>query len=125
MIYRIINETVRANCLQEIKGLSLEKYQVSVTEIKRSNPQNNLYWKWLSIIGNDLGYTPDDLHEAMKANFLGTESGKDMFGNLYIRPKSSAKLKKKEFSDYMNKVHAFAMGEGIILPQPDYYGDSY
>jgi hypothetical protein len=62
------------------------------------------------------------MHDAFKRQFLGVEQGIDMFGNLYLMPKSSAKLKRGEFSAYMNKVQSFAFSEGVLLPLPDYYG---
>jgi hypothetical protein len=123
MTFRIVNEQVRENAINEIKKLPLNSYQVKIEEIRRSNPQNSLYWKWIQVIGNHLGYEKDDLHEAFKRQFIGIDQGADMFGNLYLMPKSSAKLKKAEFSTYMNKIQAFALNEGIFLPQPDYYGD--
>lgn len=125
-MFKIINETVKHNCIAEIRSLPLGKYQVEIKEVKRSNPQNAYYWMCIGIIGKELGYTPDDLHDACKREFIGTDQGTDMFGNLYLMPKSSAKLKKGEFSTYMNKVQSFASSQGITLPQPDYYGlDGY
>jgi len=123
MNFKIINEQVKKNAINEIAALPFGKYQVKIDEIKRSNPQNALYWKWITIIADTLGYDKDELHDAFKRKFIGLDQGVDMFGNLYLMPKSSAKLKKGEFTTYMNKVYAFATSEGIILPQPDYYGE--
>lgn len=126
MIYRIINETVRNNLIEEIRRLPLGVFQASISELKRSNQQNALYWKWVSIIAEAKGYDAEEFHDACKREFIGAIQGKDMFGNLYIKPKSSAKLKKSEFSAYMNKVQAYAHSEGINLPQPGYFGlDNY
>jgi len=122
MKFRITNEVVKANCLKEISLLPHNAYEVDIREAKRSNHQNALYWKWIEIIGNALGYEKDDMHEAFKRQFLGTDQGKDIFGNIYLKPKASSKLKKREFSEYMNKIQAFAHAENIVLPQPDYYG---
>ena len=121
-MYRIINENVRQNCINELKSLPLGKWQVEIKKAKRTNNQNSLYWKWLSVISNDLGYTEDELHEGFKANFIGQDNGRDMFGNIYIKPKSTTTLTTKEFSEYMNKIEVFAMGHELRLPQPDHYG---
>ena len=121
-MFKIANETVKNNCLAEIKSLPLGKYQVEIKEIKRSTNANNLYWKHVTIIADTLGYTSEEMHDAFKRQFLGVDQGIDMFGNFYLMPKSSAKLKKSEFSTYMNKVQAFASSQGILLPSPDYYG---
>ncbi len=124
MIYKVISETVRENLLNEIKN-HLLGFQVSIGDIKRSNQANALYWKWVSIIAKEIGYHVDELHESFKREFIGADQGVDLFGNIYLRPKSSANLKKKEFSEYMNKVLIFALSQGIKLPQPDYYGLEY
>lgn len=122
MIYILNNEQVKQNCIQEIKMLTVGTYEVLIREKKRSNPQNALYWKWIHIIANELGYADDELHEAFKGKFIGMEQGRDVFGNIFIRPKSSAALNKKAFTEYMNMVNAFAMSQNITLPSPDYYG---
>ena len=38
--------------------------------------------------------------------------------------KSTTKLTTKEFSDDLTQVDAFAVGEGVILPNDDLYYDS-
>lgn len=121
MIYRIINETVRENLLRDIQSQPLG-FQVKMEELKRSNQANALYWKWVTIIAEALGYHPDEMHESFKREFIGVNQGRDYFGNLYLRPASSARLGKSEFSAYMNKVQIFASQMNIKLPQPDYYG---
>ena len=72
-MFRIVNENVRHNCIEEIKKIPLNKYQVDIKEIKRSNPQNSLYWKWVGVISKELGYTTDELHHAFKAQFIGVD----------------------------------------------------
>lgn len=121
MIFKVVSESVRENLIREIANLPLG-FHVSIGELKRSNQANALYWKWVGIIAKEIGYHPDELHESFKREFIGVDQGIDLFGNIYLRPKSSASLKKKEFSEYMNKVAAFAESQNIKLPQPDYYG---
>jgi|AKVG01.1.fsa_nt_gi hypothetical protein len=122
MIFKIISEYVLRNCLSEIAKLPYEQYEVHIKPVKRSNQANALYWTWLKVIGDELGYTSDELHEAFKRQFIGVDEGIDIFGNAYVKPKSSAKLSKKEFNDYMMKVEIFVTLQGITLPQPDYFG---
>jgi len=62
------------------------------------------------------------MHDAFKRHFIGEEEKVNAFGQIVVVPKSSAALRKREFTDYMNKVEAYAHSEGIILPSPDYYG---
>lgn len=121
-IFRLINQTVKRNCLMEIQGLPLGQYEIVIKEVTRNNQQNALYWKWAEIIGSTLGYSAEDMHDAFKRHFLGEDEKINVFGQVVVNPKSSASLKKREFSDYMNKVEAFASSQGITLPSPDYYG---
>ena len=126
MIYIIKPDTnVMKNLMVDLGNLNPHKaWQVEVKEYnkKRSNPQNALMWKWINIISGYTGYTEEELHEGFKRNYIGADSGKDMFGNEYIKAKSSTKLNTKEFSEYMNKIEQFALLNDIRLPTPDYYG---
>jgi hypothetical protein len=69
----IISEEHRNRVLAIIKALPLDpKHEVAIREkVKdRSADQNALYWKWLTVIGNDLGESKEDVHERYKDKFL-------------------------------------------------------
>lgn len=121
-LFIIRNPDVRRNCLLEIQALPLDGREVVIREAKRSNNQNALYWKWIGIIAHAKGFSPDEMHDAFKRHFIGEEEKINAFGQVVIVPMSSRKLKKKEFSEYMTKIAAYAEGEAITLPTPDYYG---
>lgn len=111
------------NLLNFLSGLSgAWKVEIKKHNKKRSTDQNALYWSWLTIIGSDLGYSSEELHEALKAKILGVVERKTIFGNTVNEPRSTTTLTTKEFTDYLNAVQSFAMSLGITLPQPDYYG---
>lgn len=123
-IIRPTNKVIET-VLKDIGNLHPEKeWEVTIKPYKKSrtNNQNALYWKWLTIISEHTGYTQDELHEGMKRNFIGEDIGSDIFGNTYIRAKSTTNLTTKEFTEYMDKVNIFAANEGLVLPSPDYYG---
>ena len=40
-----------------------------IDDLRRA-AQNRTYWRWLSIIGKDLGYTKDELHHTLKKRWL-------------------------------------------------------
>lgn len=89
-----------------------------VIEIKRRRPkrktdQNALYWTWLQVIGDELGYDRDELHNALRAKFLDRTTGP--FG--IPVPVSTTSLTVGEFSEYLNKVERFAAEYGIALPK--------
>jgi hypothetical protein len=105
-----------------IKWINLDK-PVSV-EFKpykpnRSKAQNRLMWKWIQIMGDDLGYEKDDLHAVLTVKFLGTVDIEAM-GEKISQPVSTSKLNVKEFSVYLGRIEVFSHGElGILLPTGD------
>ena len=83
---------------------------------RRSSAQNRLWWRYMTILGRDLGYTAEEIHEAVKLKFLGREdlsSGLTLLG-------STAKLEPGRFSELVEQVRQWAHGTlGIYLPAPD------
>ena len=99
---------------------------VSIVEDKpgklRTLRENKYYWGVvIPILGSNLGYDKDDMHEALKWHFL-----RDDFGTLPTC-KSSAKLTTTEFEDWMVAVRRWAAVEfGLNIPAPNepfLYGD--
>jgi hypothetical protein len=69
----VISEETRRRAIEIIKALPLDpKHEVSIREkVKdRSADQNALYWKWLTVIGNELGESKEDVHERYKGRYL-------------------------------------------------------
>ena len=118
----ICNENVRQNCIKQIQELPLDKYEVQIRPAKRSNLQNSLYWMWVNAIALEQGDSKNNVHDMLKAHILGTEEITTSLGNHLIIPKSSSKLNKKEFAEYLNKVEIVADFMGINLPDKGYFG---
>ena len=86
---------------------------------KRSLDANSLYWVRMQEIGNALGYGPDEMHEVFKAMFLPPVTI-DLGTEQRVVSGSSAKLKVKAFSEYLERVEAWASANGIHLSnQPE------
>jgi len=102
--------------IQAVKVDPDKPFEVVIREYKRNRSleQNNLYWKWLEIIGNTLGYSKDDMHEAMMRLHL-TPRIVEVNGET-IEAYSTRTLKVREMSDYMTKIQAWAAEFGIALP---------
>ena len=125
MLYIVNSDQVRQNLIREILDLDVKReMKVEISENIRTKPQNALYWKWLTVIGNYLGYTKDEIHEEFASRFLGEVQRTTISGRLLIEPVSTTSLTKKEFSEYMEMIEVFAMSENIKLPHPEYYGMS-
>ena len=80
----------------------------------RSVAQNSLYWKWMMICADELGYTKDGMHQTFMRELLApiiidTPSGD-------VMEYSTRKLNVKEMAAYMEQV-SFTAGEyGVKLP---------
>ena len=80
----------------------------------RSVAQNALYWKWMMICADELGYTKDGMHQTFMRELLApiiidTPSGD-------VMEYSTRKLNVKEMAAYMEQV-SFTAGEyGVKLP---------
>jgi hypothetical protein len=84
---------------------------------KRSSEQNR-YWHGVvvALLAEHCGYTRDEMHEALKARFLGQE---DLSRGL-IRIGSTAKLTTLEFADLVDRVVLWAAEElGVVIPLPE------
>tara|TARA_R100001594_G_scaffold145290_1_gene195291 strand:- start:741 stop:1121 length:381 start_codon:yes stop_codon:yes gene_type:complete len=91
--------------------------RIRVRSNNRSNEQNSLYWKWIEILSNDLGYTKTELHELIKYKFLKRES-KNKDGESTVVIKSTSTLTIKEFNEFMNDILYWSNNTlEISLPQ--------
>lgn len=112
------NEQALRNIASVILGLSPKKaWRVEVVQHqdKRTLSQNKLYWAIATEIARETGHTPDEIHEYCKATFLPKRivsfDGKDteIVG-------SSAELDKPAFSEYVERVMAWAASDfGIVV----------
>jgi len=91
-------------------NLTIEKFRK-----KRSNNQNDYYWGVVvDILGNELGYTPDEMNEAIKMKFLLIE------GEVLDTMKSTKDLNTVEFEDLMERIRIWASKDlNIYIPNPN------
>ena len=70
----------------------------------RSSQQNNYYWGIIDLLANDLGYTNNEMHDAVKTHF---------------EIKSTKILTKKEFAQLIERIIRWsAIDLGIVIPDP-------
>ena len=123
MNFILRDSLIKDRALKFIIDLDIsELYEVSVRLFKdsRSKAQNRLYWKWIPYLADHCGYTHNRMHTELKIRFLGTIS-EEIAGVLITEPKSSKKLKVKEFTNYLREVEEFANDYEIRLPHPEDY----
>ena len=83
---------------------------------RRSDEQNAYYWGVvIKLLSDNTGEFPEDIHEALKWKFLRKSSIKGLES-----VRSTAKLTKAEFEDYLMKVRTWAnMEMQINIPLPN------
>ena len=102
--------------------LAIDKpWQVEIRPYKknRSVAQNRLFWKYIGIVGDELGYDPQDCKEVICQKLLGTEC-KVVMGETITVIKGTSKLNTKEFANFIEAIIRFAIADlGINLPTSD------
>ena len=99
---------------RHIDGLEGKYIQAIVRKYKtsRTNPQNKLYWFYLTFIAHELGYETEELHATFKAMFLTDRSSK------FPIVKSTTSLTTTGFTNYIDKIVRKMAEMDIILPDP-------
>jgi hypothetical protein len=89
---------------------------VGTKKLTRSQKQNRYMWGVVyKILGDELGYLPEEVHQFCGDMFLKYEKPT---GEMFI--KSTTRLTKPEFEDYLEKVRRFASVElSISIPKPN------
>ena len=88
---------------------------------QRTLSQNALYWKWLEIIGGEVGEDKDELHDIFREKFLPWEIV-EVCG---VKKKRLTRTSDPDFvtnhmAAYMTHIERFANTElGILLPHPE------
>ena len=142
----IASEEHRKRVMLIIECLPLEPlHEITIREYKkdRSLEQNALMWKWLTIIGNELGESKEEIHERYKDKFLVNIYERDnpdyaeMVQSLRevwkqgmkreamdLRKKivaltSTTTATVKQMTEYLNSIEHDAASMAISLPHPD------
>jgi hypothetical protein len=141
------DESLRRRVLEVVGAIALDGplMEVVVREHKknRSLDANALYWKWLTVIGAELGESKDELHERFKEKWLVSIYERDdpdfadMLQSLRavyrqgMRTEALALRKRivvltstttatvAQMAEYMQSVEHFAAETGIRLPFPE------
>lgn len=123
--------------LNDLHELIIRPYKVN-----RSVEQNNLYWKWMTEIGNEAGWEKEEVDSDYKGRFLvqiyrrddeeyeatvqavhkvRAEGLMDEYAEIkkqIIKMTSTAKASVAQMSEYMNSVQRHALSRGYQLTIP-------
>jgi hypothetical protein len=96
-------------------------YNLTIDEWKdsRSIQSNALYWKWLTIIGNDLGYHNDEIHHEFIRMFAPVYTIRGLDGKPRQIQLTTSKMNTKQMHEYMERINQWSAENNIVLPQPD------
>lgn len=109
------------------------KYDRRKSSKSRSSRQNSLYWKWVTIIGDNAGYTKDEMHNQIKRDYLInilirddsdfaelwvnlTKIDDNILTNGVVDLISTARLTTKQFAEYLTDIER---STPYPLPHPD------
>ena len=82
---------------------------------KRTLEQNKYYRQVLTIVGNDIGYDPQELHNIFKNIFLKTTHVSDTFGEIQVIG-STTELTVAWFIEYVEKVQRWCNENWYVIP---------
>lgn len=97
-------------------------YVLSIDKEKkiRSPLQNRYYWGVFLPHLTETGYTVEELHELFKKMFLSKQKRLSKFGRRGIQvTRSTTELSTVEFEEYIDKIRAFALDYGYVMPYPN------
>lgn len=96
------------------------KYTITIKRAneKRSIPQNDLMWMWLTCIERETGTPKDDVYMYYCKKFLmKTIQVGNKMEHIY---NTSSKLNMEQMTEFLNKIQVDAATElGITLPKPE------
>lgn len=106
-----------SSLIQKLKELDYSKmWKIEIKEGKhnRSVDQNKYLWHIYRILGDYLGYEPEEIHELLTYRYLREE--KEIKNEKVIVITRTSTLNTKEFNDYIEQVKFFAYQYGCKLP---------
>lgn len=95
---------------------------VTIQEPKdiRTLQQNKYFHKCCSILGNEIGYTVEEMKVILKKEFgMYDEVHDKKTGEVLINWKSTADLTKKDFAELTENLLRFAAEQGVVIQTPE------
>lgn len=117
----------RDRIAQAIKGMPDGPVRVEVRRERASRSTQQLRYLWgvvYALIAEHTGYTPEEVHDAMKALHMPramafADANGVVVGELVIGA-STTKLDTKQMGDYITAVKMFALDKlAVVIPEAD------
>jgi hypothetical protein len=101
------------NCIAAIKFDDIHQVVIEPYDPKRTNAQNDLLHAWLRAVANETGYTVDEVKQIAKREILGVKRV-EINGREHDVVPSTAGMGKKEFSEFVDRLIAWAQTNGFV-----------
>jgi len=86
----------------------------------RSLQQNKLWWLYMGMLGEYLGYDKDAMHEICKFKFLKKEAVDETTGLIFEYIESTSKLSTVDFMELIEKLYQWSSETfNVTLPPPN------
>ena len=108
---------IKARCLEIIQSLpDKPMYEISIKKHVKggSTESKNFYRLCVRIIANELGYDPEEMHQALKKMYLSPKIVNINGRDVEITP-STTEMNQEEVSAYTERVLQFAAEQGIEI----------
>lgn len=108
-----IEEVGKVFCGKDVEIIVRKKRRV------RSEQQNKYWWVCMGLLGKEIGYTKQEIHEIAKFKFLKREKVIEKTGEVVEYLASTTQLTKSEFAEVTDHLIRWAAEMGIVLPAPN------
>jgi len=105
----------------EIKRFDGKDVEIIVQKKRnvRSLQQNKLWWLYVTILSQELGYEKDEMHMICKFKFLKRERVVESTGEIIPYLESTTRLSRTEFGEVVDAIIRWAAEMNIVLPIPN------
>jgi len=111
----------RADFDKDVKRFEGKDVEIIVQKKRmvRSIQQNRLWWLYVSILSDSLGYEKEEMHDILKFKLLKRERVIEKTGEVIEYLESTTRLTRSEFSEVVEQLIRWAATMDIILPMPN------
>lgn len=123
-VFILKDEQRRSNLVNYVRSVSIIKplLVTFASKFKRTENQNKYWHTLVGIIAEYRGEHPRETKLLIKYECLELRPIKTLRGEEYLVPVSTTQLDRQQFADLIDKTLAYAVSQGIIVPNEQYLG---
>lgn len=116
-----LQNNIRNLIKKELPRFEGKRVTITIQKVKskRTAAQNRLWWLYIGILSDELGYHKDEMHEICKFKFLKKEKVDEVHGEVFEYIGSTTDLSKSEFGELVDRLIQWAAENfNVVLPRP-------